>query len=79
MQNNQYKGQYAQSLMNAGQAYAQRRQAANQYNEEYYARAHAARQQGIQMGMRNLLDQLQQYEANRFKKKQFDETMDLYR
>ena len=79
MQNNQYKGQYAQSLMNAGQAYAQRRQAANQYNEEYYARAHAARQQGIQMGMRNLLDQIQQYEANRFKKQQFDETMDLYR
>lgn len=79
MHNNQYKGQYAQALMNAGQAYAQRRQAANQYNEEYYARAHAARQQGIQMGMRNLLDQLQQYEANRFKKKQFDETMSLYR
>lgn len=79
MQNNQYKGQYAQALMNAGQAYAQRRQAANQYNEEYYARAHAAKLQGEQMGIRNLLDQIQQYEANKFKKKQFDETMDLYR
>lgn len=79
IQNNQYKGQYAQALMNAGQAYSQRRQAANQYNEEYYARAHAARLQGEQMGIRNLLDQMQQYYANDFKLRQFNDTMDLYR
>nr|DAS39530.1 MAG TPA: hypothetical protein [Caudoviricetes sp.] len=31
------------------------------------------------MGIRNLLDQMQQYYANDFKLRQFNDTMDLYR
>jgi len=37
--------------MQAGQSNAQRRQSANQYNEEYIASAHAAKQQARQQAM----------------------------
>ena len=52
---------------------------AYQWDEDMYAKAHAARQQGMQMGMRNMVDQLNNYYANEFKRKQFNETMSLYK
>lgn len=64
-QNNQYRQQYAQLAGELGAKDAANRMAANQYNTEYAAKAHAARQQGIQQGMTNFLGQLQQYIANK--------------
>lgn len=77
--NNQYKAQYASALQSAGDASARRRQAANEYAENYYAQAHAAKQQGKQMAMYNFLNQLNQYYSNEFKRKQFNEMIGMYR
>ena len=77
-QDSQYRTQYANALLSEGNTKAQRRQQANAYNEDYAASSHAARQQGIQMGMRNMLDQLQQYNANEFKRDQYNSTLKLY-
>lgn len=77
--NNQYKAQYANALQSAGDASARRRQAANEYAENYYAQAHAAKQQGKQMAMYNFLNQLNSYYANDIKRKQFNDMMGMYR
>ena len=77
-QDAQYRTQYANALLSEGNTKAQHRQQANAYNEDYAASSHAARQQGIQMGMRNMLDQLQQYNANEFKRDQYNSTLKLY-
>lgn len=78
-QRNQYKSAYATAALNAGQADRQAHMAAYQWDEDMYAKAHAARQQGMQMGTWNMLNQLQQYWANEFKRQQFNEAMDLYK
>lgn len=78
-QNNAYKAQSANASLNAGNADAQRRMQSNQWDLDYYSKAHAARQQGMQMGIYNMMNQLQQYYANDFKRRQFNDTMDLYR
>lgn len=77
--NNQYKSQYANALYSAGAANAQRRQAANEYAENYYAQAHAAKQQGKQVAMQNFINQLNSYYANDIKRKQFNDMMSMYR
>lgn len=79
MQNNQYRANLANAKMQLGSQYAQRMQQSRMFNEEMLAKAHAARQQGKQMGMFNFLNQLQSYYANEFKRRQFNDTMDLYR
>jgi len=43
MQRNQLKSQLAGAMLNTGAANAQRRQNANQYLDEAYARSHGAR------------------------------------
>lgn len=78
-QNNAYRANYAQAAINAGQASRQARMAANQWDLDYYSKAHAARNRGIQTGIANMLSQIQQYQANEFKRRQFNDTMDLYR
>lgn len=77
--NNQYKSQYASALQAAGDASARRRQAANEYAENYYAQAHAAKQQGKQMAAYNFLNQLNQYYSNEFKRNQFNQMMGMYK
>lgn len=76
--NNQYRGKWAEMAANLGNALAQRRQQANQYNTEYAASAHAARQQGMQMGLRNFMDYIQQYAANEYKRKTGNGMLSLY-
>lgn len=76
--NNAYKQQYASALMRAGDSSANRRQASKQYKEEAYAKSHAARQQQMQMGMRNFMDYINQYSANEFKRRQFNDMLGLY-
>lgn len=79
MQNNNYFSDYAKTALAAGAANAQRAMQANMYDEEMYAKAHAARQQGMQMGMRNIIDQHNNFWANEFKRGQLNDAMDLYR
>lgn len=76
--NNQYRSRWAEMAGNLGGQTAQRRQQANQYNTEYASQAHAARQQGIQMGLRNFLDYIQQYAANEYKRKTGNGMLSLY-
>ena len=76
--NNKYKAAWASAAMQAGLANAQRMQQSNQYRDEAYARSHAAREQLRQMGMQNILGQVQQYYSNEFKRNQFNRMMDLY-
>lgn len=78
-QNNAYRANYAQAAINAGQQARTARMAANQWDLDYYSKAHAARNKGIQTGIANMLAQIQQYQSNEFKRRQFNETMDLYR
>lgn len=78
-QNNQYLGNYASAALNAGQASRQAKMSAYQHDLDYYSKAHAARLGGQQMGLRNLLAQIQSYSANEFKRKRFNDTMSLYR
>lgn len=72
------RSNYYNTMLNAGQNEAQRRMQANQYDLDYYSKAHAARQSGMQMGMYNMLNQMQNWYANDFKRRQFNDTMSLY-
>lgn len=78
-QNNAYRANYAQAAINAGQASRQARMQANQWDLDMYAKAHAARNKGMQTGIANMLAQIQQYQANEFKRRQFNDTMALYK
>lgn len=55
-QNNQYRSQYAQALANLGQQDRAAKMQADQWDLDYYSKAHAARQQGKQMGMYNTIN-----------------------
>lgn len=76
---NSYIANAASAQLNAGEADRRAEMQGYQWDEDMYARAHAARQQGMQMGTWNMLNQLQQYWANEFKRQQFNDTMDLYK
>lgn len=78
-QNNAYKTTYAKAALEAGQQARTARMQANQWDLDMYSKAHAARNKGIQTGIANMLSQIQQYQANEFKRRQFNDTMDLYR
>ena len=78
MQNIQLAQQAAQAKMNAGDAYAKRKMAANAQDYDNYASAHSARQQGMQVGLRNFMDYLNSYMANEYKRKQGNNMLDLY-
>ena len=67
------------TMANIGDSRAQRMQQANQYDLDYYSKAHAAREQAMQMGLFNMLNSAQTWYANDFKRRQFNDTMNLYR
>lgn len=77
-QNNTYLNNYAQAAINAGQASRQARMAANQWDLDYYSKAHAARSKGIQTGIANTLAQVQSYISNDFTRRQFNKSIGLY-
>lgn len=76
--NNAYRSAYDTAAINAGQADRVARMQANQWDLDYYSKAHAAKQQMIQMDLYNALAALQQGYANRYKKYTFDRMMDNY-
>ena len=78
LQNIQLAQQAAQAKINAGDDYAKRRMAASAQDYENYASAHAARQQGMQVGLRNFMDYLNSYMSNEYKRKQGINILDLY-
>lgn len=67
------------TMANIGDSRAQRMQQANQYDLDYYSKAHAAREQAMQMGLFNMLNSAQTWYANDFKRRQFNDMMNLYR
>lgn len=75
---NQYKGDWSKLASELGAQIAQRRQNANQYLEEAYARSHGARTQMEQMGMQNMLGAFNQYYKNLDKLNRFNRTMAYY-
>lgn len=77
-QTNQYRTTADKAALASGSESARLKTAANQWDLDYYSKAHAARQQGMQMGIYNILNQLQQYYANDFKRRQFNDTLGLY-
>lgn len=78
LQNIQLAQQAAQAKINVGDAYAKRRMAASTQDYENYASAHAARQQGMQVGLRNFMDYLNSYMSNEYKRKQGINMLNLY-
>jgi len=78
-QNNAYKAQLANAKLQLGYQDAQRRQTANQFDLDYYSKAHAAREKYRQTGVSNFLSQLQGYYANEFKRTQFNDMMRQYK
>lgn len=78
LQNIQLAQQAAQAKINAGDAYAKRKMAASAQDYDSYASAHASRQQGMQVGLRNFMEYLNSYMANEYKRRQGNNMLDLY-
>ena len=78
LQNIQLAQQAAQAKINAGDAYAKRKMAASAQDYDNYASAHASRQQGMQVGLRNFMEYLNSYMANEYKRRQGNNMLDLY-
>lgn len=78
IQDSTYVAQAAQLAGNLGAQTAQRIQNANQFDLDYYSKAHAARQQGEQIGVYNMLNSIQQYFANASKLGMFNNMYNLY-
>ena len=78
LQNDKYSQNWAESALQAGEQQAQRRQSANQYDYETYARAQGARTKGIETHLAGLSALAQKGIADKIKKDQFDSIVDLY-
>ena len=78
LQNDKYSQNWAEAALQAGEQQAQRRQAANQYDYETYARAQGARTKGIETHLAGLSALAQKGIADKIKKDQFDDIMGLY-
>lgn len=78
MQNNQYKTTYADYISKLGAQEASDRMNAMRHDLDYYSKAHAAKQNGIQVGYANIMNALGQGYKNYIKEKQFEDTISLY-
>ena len=78
LQNDKYSQNWAEAALQAGEQQAQRRQAANQYDYETYARAQGARTKGIETHLAGLSALAQKSIADKIKKNQFDDIVGLY-
>lgn len=77
-QDNAYKAQAANAALQAGAQTAQNRMQSNQWDLDYYSKAHAARQQGMQMGLYNVSNAVQQFLANNNKLDMYNRMYNLY-
>lgn len=77
-QNNAYRQAYAQMAGNLGAQDAQRKQAANQFDYDTYAKSHGQWIKGIETHIAGLGKQWQQYYADRIKNRLYNSTLNLY-
>lgn len=77
-QNNAYATQYANALATLGQHDRQARMQANQWDLDYYSKAHAARQQGMQMGMYNTINHVLEGLKGAYNIDMYNRTYNLY-
>lgn len=73
-----YRSAADQAMLSAGAQDAANRMNALRADNDVYMRSHAARQQGMQMGIQNFMAALQQYSANEYKRRMGNATIDLY-
>lgn len=77
-QNNTYRSQYANLAYQYGAQDAANRMAARRADDEVYMRSHAARQQGMQLGLQNMFAALQQGVANDETRRMFNKIYSQY-
>ena len=77
-QNNAYRTQYANALLQEGNSVAQRRQQASQHDWADYVAAHGAKTKGIEQATANLVGQIAGAYQNEFKYKTWQDTLKLY-
>ena len=77
-QNNQYKQNYYTTLMNAGQADRTARMSAAQQDYQNYVAAHGAKYRGRDTAVANMIDQVNNWYANEFKYKTYQDTANIY-
>lgn len=77
-QNNQYRANYASSALQAGQADAARRMEANQFGYNAYTAAHGRKVKGIETGIANILNSMNNAFANEFKYRMGNKTLGMY-
>lgn len=75
---NDIKAKTAQLKLGEGQHAAQMMQNAAQWDLDYYSKAHAARQDMMNMGIYNTVNSLRQLVADADKRKRFDKMYELY-
>ena len=78
-QNNQYKQNYYNALMSAGQADRAARMSAAQQDYANYVAAHGAKYKGRDTAVANMIDQMNNWYANEFKYKTYRDTANIYR
>lgn len=78
-QNNQYKQNYYNALMSAGQADRAARMSAAQQDYANYVAAHGAKYKGRDTAVANMIDQMNNWYANEFKYRTYKDTADIYR
>lgn len=66
------------AMLNAGAQDAQNRMKSTMYDTDVYMKSHAARQSGMQMGIYNFINALNQYTANEYKRRMGNAMIDLY-
>lgn len=73
-----YKQAYYNAMLSEGDRDATRRQSANQYDFDTFTKAHAAKEQMRQMGIRNMLSALENYQGQRFNRDMGRKQIELY-
>lgn len=78
-QNNNYRTQYANALLQEGNSIASRRQNANQHDWSDYVAAHGAKTRGIEQAGANIVGAINSAFQNEFKYNTWQDTLDMYR
>lgn len=78
-QNNQYRQNYYNALMSAGQADRAARMSAAQQDYANYVAAHGAKYKGRDTAVANMIDQMNNWYANEFKYRTYRDTANIYR
>lgn len=78
-QNNNYRTQYANALLQEGNSIASRRQNANQHDWSDYVQAHGAKTRGIEQATANILGAINGGFQNEFKYRTWQDSLDIYR